>query len=611
MLTWLTPWRRSILVSIKPGPTFYCGLLHALFDDISIINGKKNTLLDKATVQKRLLNEGFCFASKTLPRLGQALDAALLTGVFLCPTNFRKHKNSALPAFMHGLLSKVFDASGQIKNCPDTAAIAECRQILFFFYKTVTIFSKRQQRDFSEKFKSTDELCYEFTDNISEISHQVLQLGREWISTLFKDLDPYDIVPSHGPGIVASGEKPHEKRIFSTKYTDVHEEYPYYRYFYTATLTHLRDTEKQYFKRTVKKSGENKVLFVPKDSRGPRVIAAEPLEYQFLQQGLRKVLYNHIESHPLTKGRVNFVDQSINQRLAEVGSLRDRSWITIDLKDASDRVGVDLVRSLFCNSKLLRPLLALRTPVSKLPDGERVSLKKYAAMGSALCFPIEAIVFASLLHGISVLFDENMSPSYVYGDDIVCKDFLLPYIQFVFTELGLELNSRKTCSTGFFRESCGAEFFKGVDVSTIKLRNMDLLSPEGTVSLVATSNLLFDRGYYKAAEYIQTSVERNLPSWLNSIPYGKSDSGYLCWFSNRSSPPLSLSRARINKDFQYWERRVPVVTGITYCALPKGNVHKYAEYFRKLTQGWSDEFRSGCYAKRSFKLKPKYVQVER
>jgi hypothetical protein len=587
------------MVSRKPGSEHSLGFLHALLDDITPSNQQKDLKLDKITLTKRFEKEGLSFLTKTLPKLGKALDAALETGKFMCPTNFRRHKNSAFPCFTRVLLLRIFDVNGFIKDSSliNYSDITELRQLYYAFYKYIVDFTEEQQCLAEQKFSEVDKKLTPLT-----FAHQqmpVLMLAKSIITNLFRDFDPYDIVPFHGPGITSSGEKPHEKRFFSTKYRSIHNEYPYYRYFY-INHHHLLDCVDDYRSRNQLDYGINKVLFVPKDSRGPRTIACEPLEYMFLQQGLRSALYNFIENHPFTRGRINFTDQSINQEAARKSSFNKDGTMTVDLKDASDSVSVYLVDYLFKDTKLHKPLMALRTPVSKLPSGKQEILNKYAAMGSSLCFVIEALVFFTLSLSVARIFGHSDSVIYVYGDDLILNTSCYSDLERIFSYVGLQINSDKTFRQGFFRESCGAEFYNGSDVTYLKVRRLGTSTTDDTVSSVELANQLWSRCYYKAAEYVRDLLP-------NSIPFGSKDSPYLCFYDERHPLPSSKTKRRWNPRFHRYDVRRPVVTGISYHASVDSDAEKYAEYYRKVTQGWSPYYRSGNYTKRGCKIKYTYV----
>jgi hypothetical protein len=281
---------------------------------------------------------------------------------------------------------------------------------------------------------------------------------------------------------------------------------------------------------------------------------------------------------------------------------------TIDLQDAIDRVSLSLVEYLFGGTKLIKPLKALRTPMSVLPSGEVVHLRKYAAMGSALCFPIEALCFYSLLEGITFFADDYKPVMYVYGDDIIMQTKHLDLLLHCFTSLGLRVNEDKCCYTGFFRESCGGEFFKGQEVTYIKTRVDNASTLNEQVSLVELSNSLFERAYYRASEYIRNFVSKTAKF---RIPFGYRDSGYLN-FNTIRMPKSSPSRKRWSKRLQQFQYLRPVVSGSKYNFVPNTIDEEYAEYYRKMTQGWSPDFVSGVYAnRRRLKVNFRFVDAAR
>nr|QDH86778.1 MAG: RNA-dependent RNA polymerase [Leviviridae sp.] len=88
--------------------------------------------------------------------------------------------------------------------------------------------------------------------------------------------------------------------------------------------------------------------------------------------------------------------QEPNQLLAQKGS-RDGSLATLDLSEASDRVSLQLVEELLARNPLAKEaILACRSLRASVPGHETITLAKFASMGSALCFPIEAMVFITI-----------------------------------------------------------------------------------------------------------------------------------------------------------------------------------------------------------------------
>jgi hypothetical protein len=167
-------------------------------------------------------------------------------------------------------------------------------------------------------------------------------------------------------------------------------------------------------------------------------------------------------------------------------------------------------------------LEATRSPETELPCGRILRLHKFAPMGSAVCFPIEALSFWAL--AVSCLMAKYPGRSmreiaktvWVYGDDIITyrKDY--PEIMQLMEKVGLLFNRSKCCTHGFFRESCGMDAYKGVQVTPVRItkRWCRRLVVPSLVSYCAYSDAFWDRGYYKAAAYIEEYVQS-----LARVPY--------------------------------------------------------------------------------------------
>jgi hypothetical protein len=275
----------------------------------------------------------------------------------------------------------------------------------------------------------------------------------------------------------------------------------------------------------------SKMILVHKDARGPRVICAEELELMFIQQGLADQVKRSIQR--VSAGRVQFADQSINGRLALLASLT-RDDATLDLKDASDRVSLWAVRRALRGHLLLEYLEATRSVRVLLPNGEyRLGLRKFAPMGSALCFPIEAALFYSIaVAAIAALLPGRLRwirrHVHVYGDDIIVPREYAACVMDALEAWSLKVNRTKSFVHGFFRESCGVDAFAGYNVTPVKLKK--LLPNEGQksaselASLARTASLFVERGYVQAGEIAYREVERH----LGRLPYGTSSSGFLC-----------------------------------------------------------------------------------
>jgi hypothetical protein len=511
---------------------FYTQLHERLIIDVAGSYGslavKQESIRDIAVLRRRVRSEGISFLTKTLPKLGKALDKALSQGTLFAIQGFVTKPRSALPKFLGWLLERVFSDQGEELSESSPRAVRDLRQILYFLYKLELPYTELQEYELLEAFKSTDS---GLPDHCAD--DDIMRHARNFVTNVFGSFDPHDILPKHGPGAVATGEKNHEKHRFSRLYSSIERCYPFTGY-YVYGMDHLAVNPEYVEGLDCLEAGTAKVVLVPKDSRGPRIISCEPLEYQWIQGGLGSAIVRHLESHPLTKRHVNFTDQNINGRLALRGSKGGR-WVTLDMKEASDRVSVALVKDLFRDvPQLLDCLLAIRTPQTRLPNGDVVHMKKFAPMGSNLCFPIEALVFMAL--GVGCLLHKQYasrplvakqhawrvyaqrmqraaSRLFVYGDDIIATREDYPLLLQYFPTVGLMFNTDKCCTKGSFRESCGVDAFKGEDVTPLRLKRVWMAgrmtqAPETLIAYVSFSNEAYHRGYHRVASLVSEAVER-------------------------------------------------------------------------------------------------------
>lgn len=499
--------------SLEP---FIRGLLNALKADVSRIHiaHSKEIQRDFDRILHRLDCEGLPFVTSTLPSLGSAILQSFRTKRLETPQGFRRKKGTTLPRLLSGLLVQGYDKCGRLRDDCSPQVVKHLLQICFLFYKLELPFTEQQIARKVEGFLQCEVDLRALTLDAGDV---ILRVAQDLITELFREFNPREITPKHGPGALATGEKDERKWRFLRKYKELHSFFPYYEYFVPSRASLLRRI--RWYKRLIPcEKPRSAIRFVPKDSRGPRIISMEALEVQFAQQGLKTALYDHIERHPLTKGLVNFTKQSINQQLAVEGS-RDNTWATLDMKEASDRVSLQLVRVLFARTSLLPALEAVRSHFAVFPkgihDGKEVELYKYAPMGSAVCFPVEAVTFWALSKAIMayelgiVNFPEETPAAYVYGDDIIIDRVFANAIMEALPKYGLLVNKNKSFTDGPFRESCGFDCFKGEVVTPLKIRKPLCKKTKSAWSqlLNSYSDYIYDlenRGYYEASEFLKT-----------------------------------------------------------------------------------------------------------
>jgi hypothetical protein len=395
------------------------------------------------------------FLTVELPALGKKVEEALVTYQFdITGARFKKKKGTHLPLFMYDLFHRVFHNDGFLRFERNTASsIRLLRQLTLMFYKAETSFTQMQLQRAEDKFVTVDNAVKE------SFTLEQVALIRDDFNSLLPDLDY--IIPSHGSGVTVETLNNYEKtRLMS---------YPDTLCYCPLTAPHRMGTNERIAGLSLVKCPPAKITYVPKDSRGPRTIALQPAHLMFFQQGAMGELYDYIERASPARGYINFRNQTINQRLAMQGSI-DGSYATIDLSDASDLVSNKLIELLVEDNDQWRELLyATRAQSITLGDGSIHHLKKYASMGSALCFPIEAMLFWSIARTVS-------ETVYVYGDDIIVPNQYYGEVCSVLEEYGLRVNRDKSLHTGSFRESCGGEYYDGQVIEYVKYRKTDFLS---------------------------------------------------------------------------------------------------------------------------------------
>lgn len=562
---------------------FYTSLLVLIYQDAAAQCGIRPSSIKKdcKTLRERCRLEGMGFLTKTLPTLGKCLDKALSSDspISFEGCGFALSKKNPFPLFLQRYWRLVFDPDGlvhehlsEFDTSVQVHAVRTIRQVCYLMYKLDGSCNKADEERVLEQFRVTDSSLPERDEEVilSPATKRALENAHMLLCCVLSDLNLKDIHPRHGPGAVATGEVHNEKMNFSRIYGGLEEVYPFVDYF-KYNLSHLVDTLETLNDMEELCQGTAKITLVPKDSRGPRIISMEPLEMQWIQQGIMRKLYSYLESpyagsnpNPCF-GFVNFTDQEINRGLALENSHCGR-YNTYDMSEASDRVSNWLVKKLF-PAPIYRALNACRSSGTVLPDGHRLVLNKFAPMGSATCFPIEALTFWALAVGslmdIRTSRDLRSLPDvYVYGDDIVAEPAHYEVFRPVFEELHLKFNEDKCCTGRFFKESCGMDAFKLESVNVVRIKTpwREIPSPTATASYVSYVNSLREAGYLTTADLLQSEVTKV----FGSIPVTneKSLTG-LFFYSDESSAScrkelMSNWRSRWNTALQRTEIRIPV-----------------------------------------------------
>jgi hypothetical protein len=544
-----------------------------------------------------------------LPNVGKHFDKCLSLGQYSTsglPLTKRYTNGVVIPKFLRGLYLLVFDELGQLKDDCNIEAVFFIRQICYMAKKVEIYCGDEAVRCEVESFAVTDESLPEpeqFWDMTRPTTSDVTNVYRGFVhSTRYREkvrsVDPalsevssvflknLDIVSGllcatlgayhpdewcfrHGPGAVSEVTGPSNKYCWTNWSDRLDNVFPFADYGFHnhatwAALVGEDETE------IGSEDPISRLIAVPKTYAKPRLIAAEPSEHQWCQQNIWHYFCSRT-SRTWISEFVLFRDQSRNQLLCRRASV-DRSMATIDLSEASDRVTCHLVGQFFrSNPNLLVALQATRTrriSQNLNPKVERIlDLRKFSTMGSACTFPVESLVFLGIAIA-AVLTKRKLKASSrtilglaqevaVFGDDIVVPtDSRLLFSQ-ALEVLDFKVNHNKSFWTGEFRESCGVDAFRGVEVTPVYWKGPCEGNPESIVRTVEVSNNFYQKWLLNTARYIASTI-RDI-----HIPVIDIDSG-VCGLRSFVTPVLGSFRNRYNEKLQRVEVLVPVVK--TTCA---------------------------------------------
>lgn len=517
--------------------------------------------LSEVGMAKRLVNFTREVMDNDFIRVLESLDAfyrIIISGDINRFSEFKAHA-SRLGCLLP-LLSPVYDDIERWYDTQSYACLAHIIQWVRFPTKLHFEMKSLEDKALQDYLDSEIRLgSIDFTGN-PHVKH-VNQILRNWLH----DFNVVTLPVRHGPGSVAEGRLTKAEKYLSLR-DDTRIRY---------LLSRIPDGNAELYYpfglSTDKVSSRTaKVVFVPKSASKLRTICMEPVTLQYFQQGIMRLLVQYFRTVPEIYRHVSLEDQRPNQRCARLGSMFQTSkegedYATIDLKAASDSVSWSLVKLLFSGTPLLKWLLATRSTHTLLPDKSIIKNVKYAPMGSALCFPIECLIFAACTeYSVRLHYRSDRSltkvPYRVYGDDIVVSSKVYPLLAEVLESFGFIVNREKTYSFGPFRESCGKEYYEGYDVTPLYYRLNPIgnayTSSEYLALCSAANNAALHGLSYLRAKYIDTLLTKTCDSKYKRIKklkplFGESfDRPPFIWSPN---PTNFLSRKRWNKDYQIME----------------------------------------------------------
>ncbi|DAD50329.1 RNA-directed RNA polymerase [ssRNA phage Zoerhiza.4_23] len=490
-----------------------------------------STSHDRETIMRRVEHEGVSFLTITLPDFAKDFQKSLEHGKVAISdfTAFRRGKGGWLPAFLQGFTSLVFNpCDGVLLDNPSTEAIRAVRQICLLHQKLLLDCTPgRERKAFRDYLASEDHV--KLADQV-RTDYQYSRFEKMF-SLLFRDVvQPLDnlvysaepaFIPKHGPGSTA--ERTHGNAKFQQKTWPrrLEEVFPQRDYIipserHSLVLDDVRDLG----------PGDEipvRVISVPKTLKTRRIIAIEPVAMQYMQQSLLSQLVPRLEDDSVVGPMIGFSDQVPNRDLARKGSMTG-SLATLDLSSASDLVSNQLVRAAFARWPHFGAAIdATRSRRADVPGHGVIRLAKFASMGSALCFPIEAMVFLTV---VMIGIEESTGTPLdrrsisklrgqvrVYGDDIIVPKDSVHHVIVQLEAYGFKVGLDKSFWNGRFRESCGGDYYAGEDVTAIRCRQ-PFPTSRGDVaevlSLVSLRNQCYSHGLWRTTRWLDGVLRKIL-----------------------------------------------------------------------------------------------------
>jgi len=326
-----------------------------------------------------------------------------------------------------------------------------------------------------EKFSKAEDACRATNDRVWPFStadykpacelHPLIPRVRSKIKAILGRFDPLELVEwsDWGPGVSTllkgpTSVKPNKyqqetgmtQEVFDTVWPLLHVAYPSW---WTEILAVAEPSIQ----------AGNVITTVPKNSKIDRVIAIEPGLNLFFQKGLGTMI-----RHRLLRFGCNLNDQGINARLSSRAHLLGLA--TVDFSSASDTIAYEVVR-LLLPPEWFRVLKLFRCRSGLMPNGTPLIWQKFSSMGNGFTFELESLIFLAIALTASESVGEYDNIS-VFGDDVILPAIAYPTFLELVSLLGFTINQRKSFTSGWFYESCGAHWFQGFDVKPFYIEDM-------------------------------------------------------------------------------------------------------------------------------------------
>jgi hypothetical protein len=477
----------------------------------------------------RTEHEGLSFLTITLPSFGKDFERSLDQGRVARNLFSGFSWQAGLPRFLGGFLEQVFDREcGELLNEPNIDAVLAVRQLTLMYGKILLPCSDARVKKAMDGYLECEKEVARSDANlfgnplITDLVRVSDLLFRDVFRSVDRDVFERKLVPKHGPGATADKQRGNAKYRNRTWTMRLESVFPAEDFLLPSMSKQFRDEMDDVDFLEPGTEMPVRVITVPKTLKTPRIIAIEPTAMQYAQQSLWAMFRHRIEGDYNLSAMVGFDDQLPNQEMAREGS-RTGDLATLDMSEASDRVSYETVKAIFLKYPFLWWALdGSRSRTAQL-DGydQKVTLSKFASMGSAVTFPLEAMVFLSMIFlGIEQQLNSPLTRRdikmfrgqvRVFGDDIIIPVDFVRSVVGVLESFGMKVNTSKSFWTGKFRESCGGDFYDGEDVNIVRVRRVfpeHRKHAQEVISIISLRNQLYKAGYWQTCRWLDDEIRK-------------------------------------------------------------------------------------------------------
>lgn len=211
------------------------------------------------------------------------------------------------------------------------------------------------------------------------------------------------------------------------------------------------------------------LAFVPKDFTKYRSIVTEPSLDMFFQLGLHR----YLTALSRRQGIIPETQWKHARKLAREGSAFG-TYATIDSTSASDTIYLDHLVDLGIFPVWFATLLReIKSPLLTY-KGKTLKISMAGTMGCGFTFAVMTALLTCLVRVVYKSLDIPLTSGFsVWGDDVIVVTPAYERTMRLMGLLGFIPNPSKSYHEGYFRESCGGDFYKGVAVRGIYCKKLD------------------------------------------------------------------------------------------------------------------------------------------